>query len=600
MSKWLVAAVVAVWGVSAALAEDQPLAVGRHEETGARVEAGAAGGWRVQFTPGAADAVVRLKPAEGTWNLDAATAVLVDVRNRGDQPAALCGRFNNSKWSGGLVIVAPGATETARLWLYRDNPPRGFAYRYPQMCGRPGDVMWLWSMPDPAKIAELDFLPAGDLGARDLELSNIRSRPWNQPLGKVPGPLDDDIFPFVDAYGQYMHRDWPGKIHSDADLLAARTAEEAELKANPGPADWDAYGGWAKGPTLKATGHFRTEQVDGRWWLVDPDGHLFWSTGLDCVGTTYGTTTKMREHFYASLPPDAARAGWWVTMDGITKTKYQGDATRYAEQAHLRLRSWGLNTVGNWSERSVYAHWRRRTPYVLGVWYGGPKLGNGFPDVKQPGFRTALAEALATYTRQGADKDPYCLGVFVDNELHGWTEDEQTAEAYFATVREEVRRALPNKLYLGCRFDFHYFPAEGPRAPVRVASKYCDVVSFNHYRFTADDLRLPAGAEDKPLLIGEFHFGALDRGPLHTGLRGVASQAQRAAAYQLYLRTALRNPALVGAHWFQYADQPVTGRFDAENYQIGFVDVADNPYPETTAASRAIGQGLYELRTGAR
>jgi agarase len=41
-------------------------------------------------------------------------------------------------------------------------------------------------------------------------------------------------------------------------------------------------------------------------------------------------------------------------------------------------------------------------------------------------------------------------------------------------------------------------------------------------------------------------------------------------------------------------DQHTTGRvYDEENYQIGFVDIADTPYPETIAASREVGQLLY-------
>ena len=40
-----------------------------------------------------------------------------------------------------------------------------------------------------------------------------------------------------------------------------------------------------------------------------------------------------------------------------------------------------------------------------------------------------------------------------------------------------------------------------------------------------------------------------------------------------------------------------TGRpLDEENYQIGFVDIADTPYPETVAACRQVGYGLYALR----
>ena len=579
---------------------DQPLSVGKHEEVGAQVQPGEPGTLRVTFVPGQTDALLRLKPAEGAWNFDQAAAVLVDIRNRGTKPAALIGRFDNSKWTGGLVIVPPGATETLRMNMKRDNPPQGLVNRFPHMFGRPGGVLWYWSMPDPAKISELTLLPVGDLPAEDIEIAKVRVRPWNVPIGKAAGPLDDSIFPFVDQYGQYIHREWPGKIHGDADLIAARQAEDGDLKANSGPAEWDAYGGWAQGPALKATGHFRTEKVDGKWWLVDPDGHLFWSHGITCVGMAMTSSVHNREHFFASLPREAATSGYWNSLDDIIKKKYEGDWNKPLELAHTRLRSWGLNTIGNWSDDRVTLNQRRRTPYVLAVHYGGPKLKGGFPDVVKPGFRAALAEALAGFARKGADKDPYCIGAFIDNELHPWSDDEKVAETYFSTCREEMRKALPNLLYLGCRFDFHYFPAEGPKVPVRLAAKYCDVVSFNRYRFTADELCLPDGADDKPIIIGEFHFGALDRGPLHTGLASVSSQSQRGEAYRLFLRTALRNRAVVGAHWFQYCDQPTTGRFDGENYQIGFLDTCDTPYAETIAASREMGRSLYRLRTSVK
>jgi hypothetical protein len=98
------------------------------------------------------------------------------------------------------------------------------------------------------------------------------------------------------------------------------------------------------------------------------------------------------------------------------------------------------------------------------------------------------------------------------------------------------------------------------------------------------------------MIIGEFHFGALDRGLPHTGLRSVINQEQRARAYTYYFRQALEHDRIVGAHWFQYSDQVVTGRFDGENYQIGFVDIVDRPYPEMVAASRKLGEYFYDYR----
>ena len=122
---------------------------------------------------------------------------------------------------------------------------------------------------------------------------------------------------------------------------------------------------------------------------------------------------------------------------------------------------------------------------------------------------------------------------------------------------------------------------------------------MSHNRYAHEPTGLKAAGPERPLLIGEFHFGALDRGMFHTGLVAVADQAARADAYRRYVDTALRDPLLVGVHWFQYKDQPLTGRvLDGENYQIGFVNLVDTPYPEMTAATRALAARLYPTRAG--
>jgi hypothetical protein len=127
------------------------------------------------------------------------------------------------------------------------------------------------------------------------------------------------------------------------------------------------------------------------------------------------------------------------------------------------------------------------------------------------------------------------------------------------------------------------------------ATKFCDVVSYNRYKTSVADLMLPGGV-DMPTIIGEFHFGALDRGMFHTGLVKARDQDHRARMYESYVRGALKNPQITGTHWFQYKDQATTGRGDGENYQIGFVDVCDRPYHEIIAAARRVGADMYEYR----
>jgi hypothetical protein len=232
-----------------------------------------------------------------------------------------------------------------------------------------------------------------------------------------------------------------------------------------------------------------------------------------------------------------------------------------------------------------------KTPYVVAI-------GLGDKEAKWRKDPKALRKIVRTRMQQEKNttgKDPWCIGYFVDNELR-W-QHVLAPEDYYRIVSEEVKRATPDKLYMGSRLHGQKHPHGGPVEAAIAASKYCDVIGINRYRFSPSDLSIPEGGVDKPMIIGEFHFGALDRGLLHTGLRGVGTQRQRAYAYHHYVTEALNHPNIVGTHWFQYRDQPITGRGDGENYQIGFVNIADNPYPELVQAARWIGMNMYLYRS---
>ena len=252
----------------------------------------------------------------------------------------------------------------------------------------------------------------------------------------------------------------------------------------------------------------------------------------------------------------------------------------------------------SWSEWFItgqgYPRTKARTPYTINLGYSSPKIpGSSFPDVFSPLFRKSVRAGVAGSAR--LNNDPYLLGVFMDNELD-WTThgNASVAQLYFSVIRAELRRVLPDKLYLGAKQGY-------PSAKVvAAAARYADVVSFDHYMYTASPAPGATLGEsiDAPIIFAEFHFGSLDRGLLHPGLRPTTNQQQRAQAYKLYLRTALKNTQCVGAHYFQYMDEPTAGRDDGENYQIGWLDAADTPYMELVAAGREIGAAMYATASG--
>ena len=166
---------------------------------------------------------------------------------------------------------------------------------------------------------------------------------------------------------------------------------------------------------------------------------------------------------------------------------------------------------------------------------------------------------------------------------------------YFEVCRRGVKSAAPERLYLGSRF----ISFRQPGFVWQAARENCDVVSVNTYSNSVNNVN-DADFGGRPVLVGEFHFGTFDRGMFAAGLAPVGDQRERALSLTRFVQGALAHPSFVGAHWFQFRDQPLTGRFDGEGYQIGFVDVADTPYREMTSAARAIGEHMYRYRQAGR
>lgn len=595
-----------------------------------------------------------------------AGALLVTITNPADEPLTLMCRIDDESVNRGTRWYRQGpcnlpakSTVTVMLSLASGIPGmRG----QPPIAGDPPRFAVSGQELDTAHIVAFQFFLARPTEEHTLVFRDLKLVPVNRPTK------------FVDPFGQYNGADWPGKVHDEAEFAAQRAAEEQDLEAHPGPAGRNPWGGWADGPQRQATGRFRTEKLDGQWWLIDPDGRLFWSAGITCVRPDSSGPTKGRQDLFTWLPPEGSplreffNGDWYNPYGANLSRKYGADWRQaWSDVTHRRLHSWGLTTIGNWSDGAVCN--LDRTAYTVPVNPRDvPALSREwkkhFPDVFTDVFATKVDEAMAAAAKDRVD-DPWCIGYFIQNELSwnagggpqpmansvlklgadvvakqrlvqllkerhatvealnqawgtsipSWDElasgvtldkDQRTtaqddlsafetlfAERYFSVCQQAVRKHAPGALYLGSRFS-----NSTPEA-VQAAGKYCDVVSFNIYNRTPNARAEAATLVDKPVVIGEFHFGALDRGKFHTGLGPTESQTERAECYTNYVTDALGAPWCVGAHWFQYVDQPLTGRFDGENYNIGFVSITDTPYPELIGAARGVLDNLYQTRAAA-
>lgn len=139
---------------------------------------------------------------------------------------------------------------------------------------------------------------------------------------------------------------------------------------------------------LPATGHFRTEQVNGRWVFVTPDGHPYVALGANHVGKFFGQ-------------PEQTAA--------ILK-RFAGDtaaAIRSVHQAMLDMRL----TAGE-AYDPLSPELKQAMPYVVNVDFPGRKKFRF--DVFSPEFRKEAEEKISETCRPIA-RDSLVLGIaYVD------------------------------------------------------------------------------------------------------------------------------------------------------------------------------------------
>ncbi len=181
--------------------------------------------------------------------------------------------------------------------------------------------------------------------------------------------------------------------HDTTELFTERSLELLDL---------DRYFGWRAVESL-ATGRFRVEEIDGVWWFITPEGHGFYSigvTGFDEVGDVSPAlgTAPYRDHVLGRY---GSREAW-------------------AEVAQDRFRAWGYNTVGGWSDPTLFrdripymenGHFNTVAPAVPGV---PVSFGKTMRDYFDPAFETGARDYAERF--RDCAENPFCIGVYTDNE----------------------------------------------------------------------------------------------------------------------------------------------------------------------------------------
>jgi hypothetical protein len=151
-----------------------------------------------------------------------------------------------------------------------------------------------------------------------------------------------------------------------------------------------------------------------------------------------------------------------------------------------------------------------------------------------------------------------------------------------------VREVHPGALVLGDRFRQFY-----PQAVARAARGVLDAVSTNYEAQTTDGWISPCYFQTLhelsgcPVIVGEFYATARENRSGNRNHGGeftlCDTQAQRGRAAAAQVRALASMPFVVGWHWFQWCDEPTYGRGDGEDYNMGLVDIYDDPYADFLA-----------------
>lgn len=360
------------------------------------------------------------------------------------------------------------------------------------------------------------------------------------------------------------------------------------------PAGLSTYGGDLSHKT-EAKGFFYQKKIRDRWWLVDPEGHLFINVAMCSV--TPGTSS---EHAKASFEKTfGSNEKWTEETTGMMRANGFNGSGSWSQDALLRKASQRVTYCPNWNFMSSYGKQRGGTFQKPGH--------TGYPNdaifVFDPEFE-AFAMKHAAKLAETKD-DPWLLGHFSDNELpvklksldsflklpeneHGYKaasvwlkkrrggkadadkltdEDREDfrefmMERYFAIVSKAIKTHDPNHLYLGCRF---HGDTKSSSGAFRAAGMHCDVVSINHYGAWTPDFKQLADWEKwsgKPFMITEYYAKGVDSGMPNNSGAGwlVKTQKERGYFYQNFCIALLESKSCVGWHHFKYQDNDMQNK----------------------------------------
>ena len=155
-------------------------------------------------------------------------------------------------------------------------------------------------------------------------------------------------------------------------------------------------------------------------------------------------------------------------------------------------------------------------------------------------------------------------------------------DRYFNLTFSAIRRHDPNHLISGLR---GYFGDAALPVMQAAARQGADLLDFHDYADlpNVNLMEMAHQLTGLPIVNGEFSFTAVDSNMPNThGARAghpEPTQTDRARKFTAYATLLLSQPWAVGFGWWNWVDEPATGRWpDGENSNYGVVSLAEDAY----------------------
>jgi len=403
------------------------------------------------------------------------------------------------------------------------------------------------------------------------------------------------------------------------------------------------YGSRIDWPHHEATGRFYTKKIDGRCWIIDPEGCMHYRRAFASF------RQERTERSQAAFPGVYGTTENWVdrSVDEFAEMGFHGTGAfshPYSRiQDHNKLHP---------DRPMIYApslNFLRGAREIGGYGYPGDDEKEQKINAVGIVFYDGFADHIMEYARREIPQfagDPFVLGIFSDNELDFSSkrihilgnilkvgDDKnpakraamdymrargleptaaafealpskaekdavnagfagQIAERYYKACRDAIKAADPDVIYLGSRL--HGTP-KYIKDVMEAAGRHCDIISINYY--SRWDVELETAVKDwfewadKPFMVTEFYAMAEDSGAANDSGAGfvVRTQTDRGCFYHHFCLGLLEAKNCVGWDWFRYQDD------DISNTNKGLYSPDYVQWPELKLFMRHLNYNAYEL-----